>query len=127
MLPAAQVERYNLWDTLSGSKVLELVGHGGQQINAVAFSPDGNYMLSAADDGKTIIWHASRGIAIMTLTHPSSSRAYCAVFSPDGSKVATSHANGQALIWLTGLRAMNSREPMNIALGQTVTGESHAL
>ncbi|MCK5861772.1 MAG: hypothetical protein KAH38_04770, partial [Candidatus Hydrogenedentes bacterium] len=113
-----------LWDVLSGSKVLDLVGHDGQQINGVAFSPDGNYMLSAGDNGKTTIWHASRGIEIMTLTHPGTSRALSADFSPDGSKVATSHANGQILIWLTGLRAMDTREAMNIALGQTVIGEA---
>lgn len=54
-----------LWDTRKGSmnygatyvKVATLVGHNGP-VKAIAFSPDGNFLVSGCEDSHIFIWNA---------------------------------------------------------------------
>jgi len=45
-----------LWDARSGQELAVIHGHEAR-INATAFSPDGQYILTAGDDGTVRIWN----------------------------------------------------------------------
>ena len=47
--------KVNLWDTDTGRKLDTLKGHTGR-VQALAFSPAGNYLVSAGEDNKIIVW-----------------------------------------------------------------------
>lgn len=55
-LVAAAVEReVRLWDLRVGKEVRRFTGHQGE-VNAVAFAPDGQVLVSASDDGTLLVW-----------------------------------------------------------------------
>jgi len=71
----------------SDDTMLTLAAHGGR-ITDVAFSPDGNRILTASADKTARFWDAGTGAMLVTLaghTAPLSS----ARFSPDGARVVT--------------------------------------
>ncbi len=56
----------------------------------VAFSPDGQYLLSGGADGMARVWKIPSGEEALELqAHPNSVGVTNAVFSPDGSRIAT--------------------------------------
>ena len=48
-----------IWDVDRGQEVLTLRGHT-KGITSVCFSPDGNYLASASDDGTVKVWEAGK-------------------------------------------------------------------
>jgi WD40 repeat protein len=43
-------DKVRIWDTMSGNRLRELVGHDGDVVG-VAFSPSGKHVISGAYDG----------------------------------------------------------------------------
>ncbi|NJN95738.1 MAG: hypothetical protein HC875_17300, partial [Anaerolineales bacterium] len=72
-------------------------GHVGE-VNAVAFSPDGQRFITAGDDGTAKIWEAKTGNLTLTLTGHYNP-VLQAVWSPDGQRVVTAGDDGTAKIW----------------------------
>ena len=91
-----------LWDTSTGQLRQTLTGHGGV-VNSVAFSPDGNTLVSGAANygrlGEEIrLWDAHTGEHLKALMgHTSSVRSLA--FSPDGKTFASGGADGTILLW----------------------------
>jgi WD40 repeat protein/DNA-binding SARP family transcriptional activator len=73
-----------------------LPDHG--QVNALAFSPNGEHLASASSDGTVHIWNGARGTSERVLKRFEGA-ALAAVYSPDGSHVAAAGADGTIRIW----------------------------
>ena len=88
-------------------------GHN-DAVNAVAWSPDGRYLASGADDGKVIIWDTitGTGTVIVDTNHEDKEIVRSVAWSPDGIMVASGHCNGKIKIWDT-----RSKECVKILAG----------
>ena len=65
---------------------------------SVQFSPDGNRLVTASDDGSVFLWDLSTGNVVQTFSgHTGPIRGLD--FSPDGARLATSSWDGTARIW----------------------------
>ena len=80
-----------------GDDRLVLRGHRGNVLD-VAFSPDGNHILSASEDGTARIWSAATGTLERTLRGHSEA-VDSAAYSEDGSRVVTAGADGTVRVW----------------------------
>jgi WD40 repeat protein len=64
----------------------------------VNFSPDGNRIVTAGDDGTVRIWDAVTGRELKVLTGHQGV-ADSAAFSPDGRRIVSASADGTARVW----------------------------
>lgn len=72
-------------------------GHSGN-INATAFSPDGRYALSGADDHTLRLWDIVSGKEIRTF-HGHSAEVTSVAFSPDGRRVVSGSNDMTVRVW----------------------------
>jgi WD40 repeat protein len=61
----------------------------------VAYSPDGRWLATAAED--IVLWDPVTLTKVQRLTH--SAIVWHLAFSPDGSRLVSSHADGDLLVW----------------------------
>ena len=86
----------NLWSGSSDKPVRQFVQKAG--ITALAFSPDGRYLVTACETGTAITWDLSTGKSVGdVLRHAPAISAV--VFSPDSSRVATASEDGVVRLW----------------------------
>ena len=92
-----------LFNPLRGRKsnlIRTLSGHT-KYVNSIAFSPDGNTLVSASDDKTIRLWDVSTGEKLTTLQSYNGT-VMSVKFNPDGKTFATSHRNCRGpviLIW----------------------------
>jgi WD40 repeat protein len=87
-----------LWDVTTGKKLHRLNGHTGN-VQAVAFSPDGKWLVSGSGGpGNTVwIWEVETGKAKRTWRHAEPGRTGWVTgvaFAPDGKTVFSSEIDG---------------------------------
>jgi WD40 repeat protein/DNA-binding SARP family transcriptional activator len=85
-----------------GQELLTLSGHN-QDVNFVAFSPDGTRLATASYDGTAKVWSLASSSAVpgeelLTLSGHTG-WVMCVAFSPDGTRLATTSADGTARVW----------------------------
>mmetsp|Transcript_31292 Transcript_31292/g.50530 ORF Transcript_31292/g.50530 Transcript_31292/m.50530 type:complete len:872 (+) Transcript_31292:144-2759(+) len=81
-----------VWEWQSETYVLKQQGHA-HDLNAVAFSPDGQVIASGGEDGKIKIWNHSSGFCFATLSwHTGPITAL--QFVPNGSALLSSSLDG---------------------------------
>jgi WD40 repeat protein len=86
------MDAFTVWDVDTGTEVHTLRGHAGE-VTSVAFSPDGQRLVSGSRDQTALLWDLHTGKVVLTFR--GHSRAVTAVaFSPDGGRVATLSENG---------------------------------
>jgi WD40 repeat protein len=66
-------------------------------VSAVAFSPDGKYVVSGSDDNTARVWEAGTGREIAGMTHDSPVTSVD--FSPDGKYVVSGSDDNTARVW----------------------------
>jgi WD40 repeat protein len=74
-----------VWEVATGAPIGILGGHTGF-IAALAFSPDGQLLVSVSDDGTAKIWDWRNGDQLKTLEFPGG--VYSVLFSRDGQTLA---------------------------------------
>ena len=72
-------------------------GHSGP-VNAVAYSPDGACLATAADDATTRVWDSRSGAQQRTLTGHTGGVNGVA-YHPDGAFLATAGRDGTVRVW----------------------------
>ena len=88
-----------LWSTESGKLLHTYEGHRSY-VNAIAFSPDGEKILSGSRDNTVRLWDTDSGKLVHTLEgHTSSVNAIA--FSPDGQKILSGSRDNTVRLWDT--------------------------
>ncbi|KAF7421161.1 POC1 centriolar protein A [Pleurotus ostreatus] len=91
--------KIHIWRTESGEKFLELEGHT-KEIILLAFSPEGDKLYSASEDGNVRTWDPVYGDAVgsVTIDIRGITKFQPMAFSPDGRMASTS-TDGTIQIW----------------------------
>ena len=85
-------------DVATGEEVLPLEGHTSY-ICSVKFTPDGRYVLTAANDNTARVWDAQTGVETATLRGHAIMRVLHASFSPDGMRILTCARDNTVKVW----------------------------
>ena len=86
-----------VWEWQSESYILKQQGHF-DSINALVYSPDGQRIITTADDGKIKVWDTQSGFCIVTFTEHSSGVTGCE-FAKRGNVLFTSSLDGSIRAW----------------------------
>jgi WD40 repeat protein len=78
--------------------ITKLEGHSDNVWSAV-FSPDGQRVVTASDDGTARVWNAATGQVIAKMEGHSGDSLDSAAFSPDGQRIVTASDDYTALIF----------------------------
>jgi WD40 repeat protein len=90
-----------VWEAETGKELHSLTGHEGG-VYSVSWSPDGNRLATASNDGTVRVWDAGSGGQLLTITviaEGSRSQVWNASWSPDGHWLASGSDDGTARIW----------------------------
>jgi len=86
--------RVTLWEEPGGSA--RTFTAADQPVRALAFTPDGRFLATGADDGTVRVWPVGGGESVALLRHGAGVRGL--EFSPDGRLLAAA-ASDQAVVW----------------------------
>ena len=86
-----------LYDTQTGTEVNLLTEHTGTIYN-IAFSPDGQTIVSGSSDKTIRLWDVATGYTLKTLIGHTD-RIYSVAFSPDGKMIASRGGDGTLHLW----------------------------
>lgn len=107
IVTASEDHTARVWQLPEGSRspaddqtvqpLLTLEGHSGW-VRSAAYSPDGQHILTASDDGTVRVWDAQTGRPVRSL-EGHTGRVWSAINSPDGQHIVTASDDGTARIW----------------------------
>ena len=94
---ASKLGQLLVWEWQSESYILKQQGHF-DSMNALVYSPDGQRIITTADDGKIKVWDTQSGFCIVTFTEHSSGVTACE-FAKRGNVLFTSSLDGSIRAW----------------------------
>lgn len=94
---ASKLGQLLVWEWQSESYILKQQGHF-DSMNALIYSPDGQRIITAADDGKIKVWDVKSGFCIITFTEHISGVTACE-FAKKGNVLFTSSLDGSIRAW----------------------------
>ena len=94
---ASKLGQLLVWEWQSESYILKQQGHF-DSINALVYSPDGQRIITTADDGKIKVWDTQSGFCVITFTEHSSGVTACE-FTKRGNVFFTSSLDGSVRAW----------------------------
>ena len=94
---ASKLGQLLVWEWQSESYILKQQGHF-DSMNALVYSPDGQRIITTADDGKIKVWDTQSGFCIVTFTEHSSGVTACE-FAKRGNVLFTSSLDGSVRAW----------------------------
>lgn len=103
LVAAGQIGGYvSVWDLDSGELVSRF-NHTGYKVEAVSWSNDGNYLLSAGhDEHIRVVRTADLGMENVPVAHlsPPAGRSEYLEFAPNGGSLVSAHEDGTVRLWL---------------------------
>ncbi|KAL8711417.1 MAG: hypothetical protein Q9220_004075 [cf. Caloplaca sp. 1 TL-2023] len=96
-LGSSQLGQLLVWEWQSESYILKQQGHF-DTLNDLAYSREGNRIITAADDGKIKVWDIQSGFCVVTFTEHSSGVTSCQ-FAHKGSVLFTASLDGSVRAW----------------------------
>jgi len=94
---ASKLGQLLVWEWQSESYILKQQGHF-DTMNAIVYSPDGQRIITTADDGKIKVWDVDSGFCIVTFTEHTSSVTACE-FAKRGNVLFTASLDGSVRAW----------------------------
>jgi periodic tryptophan protein 2 len=94
---ASKLGQLLVWEWQSESYILKQQGHF-DSMNALVYSPDGQRIITTADDGKIKVWDVKSGFCIVTFTEHTSGVTACE-FAKKGNVLFTSSLDGSIRAW----------------------------
>lgn len=94
---SAKLGQLLVWEWQSESYILKQQGHF-DSMNALVYSPDGQSVITTADDGKIKVWDIKSGFCIVTFTEHTSGVTACE-FAKRGNVLFTSSLDGSVRAW----------------------------
>ncbi|KAF2191821.1 WD40 repeat-like protein [Zopfia rhizophila CBS 207.26] len=94
---ASKLGQLLVWEWQSESYILKQQGHF-DSMNAIAYSPDSQRIITAADDGKIKVWDVNSGFCIVTFTEHISGVTACE-FAKRGNVLFTASLDGSVRAW----------------------------
>ena len=94
---ASKLGQLLVWEWQSESYIMKQQGHFDSMTDLV-YSPDGQRIITTADDGKIKVWDTSSGFCVVTFTEHSSSVTACK-FAQKGHVLFTSSLDGSIRAW----------------------------
>jgi periodic tryptophan protein 2 len=94
---ASKLGQLLVWEWQSESYILKQQGHY-DSMNAIAYSPDGQRIITCADDGKIKVWDVNSGFCIVTFTEHTSAVTSCE-FAKKGNVLFTASLDGSIRAW----------------------------
>ncbi|KZP23194.1 WD40 repeat-like protein [Athelia psychrophila] len=97
-----------VWDSVTGARVIGPLSHSvsSEEVNVVAWSTDGECLLSGCHTGKVILWNITSpndNQPITKIHHPGciswADRLSSLVFSSDGSQISSCSRRGDVHVW----------------------------
>ena len=86
-----------VWEWQSESYVLKQQGHL-DSMNALVYSPDGQRIVTASDDGKVKVWDVRSGFCVVTFTEHTGGVTACE-FAKKGNVLFTASLDGSIRAW----------------------------
>ena len=106
-----------VWDVDAGHEAYTLAGNLGDAFS-IAFSPDGQRIVTAGMDGMLRIWDATDGSGLLAISLSSASLGDVAFF-PDGDRVAAASVDGS--LWVVTLDTDDLADIAQDRLTRTLT------
>lgn len=94
---ASKLGQLLVWEWQSESYVLKQQGHF-DSMNTIAYSPEGQRIITAADDGKIKVWDVNSGFCVVTFTEHMSGVTACE-FAKRGNVLFTASLDGSVRAW----------------------------
>ncbi|KAI9758433.1 MAG: hypothetical protein M4579_003062 [Chaenotheca gracillima] len=94
---ASKLGQLLVWEWQSESYILKQQGHF-DSLNSITYSPDGQRIITTADDGKIKVWDVNSGFCIVTFTEHSSGVTACE-FAKRGNVLFTASLDGSIRAW----------------------------
>ncbi|KAF8857502.1 periodic tryptophan protein-like protein 2 [Acephala macrosclerotiorum] len=94
---ASKLGQLLVWEWQSESYILKQQGHF-DSMNALVYSPDGQKIVTTADDGKIKVWDVNSGFCIVTFTEHMSGVTACE-FAKRGNVLFTASLDGSIRAW----------------------------
>lgn len=94
---ASKLGQLLVWEWQSESYILKQQGHF-DAMNALAYSPEGQRVITAADDGKIKVWDVNSGFCVVTFTEHLGAITACE-FAKRGNVLFTASLDGSVRAW----------------------------
>lgn len=94
---ASKLGQLLVWEWQSESYILKQQGHF-DAMNCLAYSPDGQRLVTGADDGKIKVWDTQSGFCVVTFTEHTSA-VTAAEFAKRGNVLFTASLDGSIRAW----------------------------
>ncbi|OAQ85412.1 periodic tryptophan protein 2 [Purpureocillium lilacinum] len=94
---ASKLGQLLVWEWQSESYILKQQGHF-DSMNSLVYAPDGQRIITTADDGKIKVWDIESGFCIVTFTEHTSGVTACE-FAKKGNVLFTASLDGSIRAW----------------------------